>query len=105
MTSAAANAVARIDNLEFLADVVPKTMTLRQAKAAIAKEAATAAQVDEAESGAVNGHVTGSGRGDEMDVDPRPESSAALMQQQLELQLRSPRANGTARIPENGSHA
>ncbi|KAJ9623074.1 hypothetical protein H2203_006006 [Taxawa tesnikishii (nom. ined.)] len=35
-----ANAVARVDNLEFLADVVPRTMTFKQHKEKLAKEKA-----------------------------------------------------------------
>ena len=37
-----ANAVARVENLEFLTDVVPKTQTFKQYKAKQAKEAPAA---------------------------------------------------------------
>ena len=41
-----ANAVARIDNLEFLADVIPRTTTYRQFKEKKAKEAANGTTVE-----------------------------------------------------------
>ena len=42
-----ANAVARVENLEFLTDVVPKTTTYRQFKQKQAKDASTGAQEQE----------------------------------------------------------
>ncbi|KAL1587368.1 hypothetical protein WHR41_03974 [Cladosporium halotolerans] len=47
-----ANAVARVENLEFLTDVVPKTQTYKQAKQKQAKEPAAKAN------GATNGQKT-----------------------------------------------
>ena len=38
-----ANAVARVENLEFLTDVVPKTQTYKQVKQKLAKEPAAKA--------------------------------------------------------------
>lgn len=38
LTDRSANAVARVENLEFLTDVVPKTMTFKQAKQKMTKE-------------------------------------------------------------------
>lgn len=38
-----ANAIARVENLEFLSDVVPRTMTMKQFKQKMAKEAQSAA--------------------------------------------------------------
>ncbi|KAI5363073.1 Putative transcription factor CBF/NF-Y/archaeal histone domain, histone-fold [Septoria linicola] len=52
-----ANAVARVENLEFLSDVVPRTMTMKQFKQKAAKEAAPAA------AGTENGEVLGKGQG------------------------------------------
>ena len=100
--------MSRIDNLEFLSDVVPKTMAFKQAKAIIENEATTAAQAsaaakDRTDSTTVNGHAAGAGAdGDEMDVDANPDASTSG-QQQVELQLRSPRANGVSAVGENGS--
>lgn len=49
-----ANAVARVENLEFLTDVVPKTTTYRQHKQKQAKDGAPAAQAN----GLANGQST-----------------------------------------------
>lgn len=46
LTECAANAVARIDNLEFLADVIPRTTTYRQFKEKRAKEAVNGSAVE-----------------------------------------------------------
>jgi hypothetical protein len=47
-----ANAVARVENLEFLTDVVPKTQTYKQVKQKLAKEPAAKAN------GVANGQRT-----------------------------------------------
>lgn len=98
--------MSRIDNLEFLSDVVPKTMPFKQAKAIIENEATTAAQAaaaakDRTDGTTVNGHAVGA-EADEMDIDANPDAGTSG-QQQVELQLRSPRANGVSAVGENGS--
>jgi len=50
-----ANAIARIDNLEFLADVVPKTKTYRQVKEEKAQEEAAAKEGASTATNGVNG--------------------------------------------------
>lgn len=52
LTSGAATAVSRIDNLEFLADVIPKTTTYRQFKEKRAREVAQdAPEIEKGQSG------------------------------------------------------
>jgi DNA-directed RNA polymerase I subunit RPA43 len=50
-----ATAVSRIDNLEFLADVIPKTTTYKQFKEKRAKEAAREAAMEKGQT-ALNGN-------------------------------------------------
>ncbi|KAI9772356.1 MAG: hypothetical protein M1839_002492 [Geoglossum umbratile] len=104
-----ANAVSRIDNLEFLADVVPRTIPYKQykeKKSKEAKEAKEASNGDAVEAGqtalnkdkhqnAVNG-APGPSDGHEGDV-----------QEEMELEIRSSRTNGS-RVSSgrtNGKHA
>ncbi|KAK5289114.1 hypothetical protein LTR16_003081 [Cryomyces antarcticus] len=60
-----ANAVARIDNLEFLSDVVPKTMTFKALKEKEAKEGKTGGNMNgvAGRGGSMNGQRTLDGRG------------------------------------------
>ncbi|PPJ56539.1 hypothetical protein CBER1_03925 [Cercospora berteroae] len=78
-----ANAVARVENLEFLTDVVPRTMTMKQYKQKAAKDAAAGAA--SAENGApgkgqgtLDGHVgaNGSAAGPAPAKDPVKEIAA-----------------------------
>ncbi|CAK4030389.1 chromatin accessibility complex 1-like [Lecanosticta acicola] len=75
-----ANAVARVENLEFLSDVVPKTTTFKQHKQKVAKEAAAAATTSNSQ-GPMDGHLGGKeratsngGPSDLMEVDSPDES-------------------------------
>ena len=99
LTVLLANAVARIDNLEFLSDVVPKTMTLKNAKAIIQQESQEAEKPsvtgpEEADSSNANGRQSSSDGDDEMEIDAQTNSATTLGQQHIGLQIRSPRANG-----------
>lgn len=84
----AANAVARVENLEFLTDVVPKTQTYKQVKQKQTKEPAAKANGatngqrtldqhmgDGAEDQATNGAVH---EAEEMDVDETAPSGSAI---------------------------
>lgn len=70
-----ANAVSRVENLEFLSDVVPRTTTLKQHKQKVAKEAAAAPATSNGQA-TIDGHLGGKERAtangaadDAMDVD------------------------------------
>lgn len=52
-----ANAVARVENLEFLGDVVPKTMTFRQYKAKVKEAEKGNGREGEKGQGTLDGHV------------------------------------------------
>lgn len=62
--SRTANAVARVENLEFLTDVVPKTMTFKQFKQKQAKDAANPQTNGAAANGqgTLDGHLGGAAR-------------------------------------------
>jgi hypothetical protein len=64
-----ATAVSRIDNLEFLSDVVPKTQTYRQYKAEKAQEEATKAAAG------VNGDRPGSSSRNIQDMMQQPQTA------------------------------
>ncbi|KXS99746.1 hypothetical protein AC578_10401 [Pseudocercospora eumusae] len=77
-----ANAVARVDNLEFLSDVVPRTQTYKQFKQKQAKEAAAPANGVGSGQGTLDGHLgakeaqaTNGAALDAMDVDKIAESN------------------------------
>lgn len=92
-----ANAVARIDNLDFLADVIPKTTTYKQFKekrereeasaAAAASGAATAAVVPPGQTTLFNGfgNSLGAGRRSEREDSPRMESDEVLTAEKLSM--------------------
>ncbi|OCL01304.1 histone-fold-containing protein [Glonium stellatum] len=121
-----ANAVARIDNLEFLSDVVPKTMPYKKYKEQKAAKAAATSSTSALPNGQTtlagpsntnltngngehpsehNGHAKpeaddGGERYDEMEVDSSEAGRARDPDDpatiQLEIEMRGPRTNGTA---------
>ncbi|KAF2816446.1 uncharacterized protein BDZ99DRAFT_458318 [Mytilinidion resinicola] len=125
-----ASAVARVDNLDFLADVVPKTMPYKKFKeqkaAKAAAEEAEASMLNgessaagsktpvngtngtaDSSSDARNGHEKGDddeGDSDVMEVD-RPEPSNPRGDDeaavQLEMEMRGPKVNGAAEIGQS----
>lgn len=58
-----ANAIARVENLEFLSDVVPRTMTMKQFKQKMAKEAQSAAAAAAAAASNSSTSAAGGGSG------------------------------------------
>ena len=78
-----ANAVARVENLEFLSDVVPRTMTYKQFKQKQATKPEPAAQQNG--QGPLDGHLgakeaQATNGADVMDVDDEPEKPAPAQQ-------------------------
>ncbi|KAK5117243.1 hypothetical protein LTR62_005860 [Meristemomyces frigidus] len=89
-----ANAVARVENLEFLADVVPKTTTYKAFKqkiAAAGKDTAAATQgtngVGEAEQGTLDGHVNGNTVGEVEDAEEKQAANSASHRAELEVDV------------------
>ncbi|KAF7158316.1 hypothetical protein CNMCM5623_003085 [Aspergillus felis] len=82
-----ATAVSRIDNLEFLADVIPKTTTYKQFKEKKAKEASKDAAFEKGQrtlNGTIPSMIKENGEGDHQKVDkpsisPRAPSLSTLM--------------------------
>lgn len=79
MKDLVANAVARVENLEFLSDVVPRTMTYKQFKQKQAAKPEAAAHQNG--QGTLDGHLgakdaQATNGADAMDVDDEPEKPA-----------------------------
>ncbi|KAH0569239.1 hypothetical protein GP486_000056 [Trichoglossum hirsutum] len=99
-----ANAVSRIDNLEFLSDVIPRTIPYKQYKEKKSKEAANGDAVETGEPALHDKHQNTTngttGSNDEHD-------EGGDGQEEMELEIRSSRTNGT-RVGDgqtNGGHA
>ncbi|KAI9774269.1 MAG: hypothetical protein M1840_004163 [Geoglossum simile] len=90
-----ANAVSRIDNLEFLADVIPRTIPYKQYKEKKSKEAKEASNGDAIE----NGQTTLNKDKPQSTVNGAPgsndEHEAGDGQEEMELEIRSSRTNGS----------
>ncbi|KAL4894746.1 histone-fold-containing protein [Aspergillus ambiguus] len=81
-----AAAVSRIDNLEFLADVIPKTTTYKQFKEKRAKEASREAEVEKGQR-TLNGVVPPQG---ETNGEPAPETTRPSAEEKTSKSPRAP---------------
>lgn len=109
LTSSTANAVARIDNLEFLSDVIPRTVPYKQLKEG-SKKARDGARNDSVERGQTtidgnrrdaNGANGESAAND--DYDEEEEANAQLLGgQRVDVEIRGGRSNGVSH--SSGEH-
>ena len=103
--SCTANAVARVENLEFLTDVVPKTVPYKQIKQKQVKEGVTANGAGAGQA-TLDGHIggereeqaTNGAREEPMDVDE--EGTEAAEEEEGEGEVRSPEP----RLSQGGQH-
>ncbi|KAI9821870.1 MAG: hypothetical protein M1827_002452 [Pycnora praestabilis] len=103
-----ANAVARIDNLEFLSDVIPRTIPYKQYREKKSREAANDAAVEAGQTTldarrAKDEAINGSSRSDHEEGDSEEDMMNELPKaQEMEIGIRGSRTNGH---PEHVEHA
>ncbi len=73
-----ANAVARIDNLEFLSDVIPRTVTYKQYKEKKAKEAANGLSIELGQTTLDSRRAAANGAGETVGLVDEKEADGAM---------------------------
>ena len=92
--------MARIDNLEFLSDVIPRTQTYKQYKEKKAKEAANGLSIEPGQTtldsrrAAVNGASDMTGLGDEKEVNGAVADVSVTEAQERPKETRPAQTNG-----------